>query len=188
MSPMRRTALNVVTGLSLLACVAVAALWVRSYWYEDVIGRSWQEGSAHFNSYRGRLTGLYSNLPDRGATFSFSGRLDGTDAIPPRFLQTRWNRMGLVLQEDQHPRVQTAWDTVLRARGRRPFRLLTRHAGVPHWLIAAAFAALPAARLPGVVERCRRKRGGRCVKCGYDLRAAAGRCPECGAMPAGAKG
>lgn len=31
-----------------------------------------------------------------------------------------------------------------------------------------------------LVQRFRRARAGRCVACGYDLRASAGRCPECG--------
>ena len=29
-------------------------------------------------------------------------------------------------------------------------------------------------------RRLRRRRAGRCVECGYDLRESAGRCPECG--------
>ncbi|HVU64866.1 MAG TPA: hypothetical protein VHC70_12875, partial [Phycisphaerales bacterium] len=37
--------------------------------------------------------------------------------------------------------------------------------------------------LPGTVRRWRRRRGGRCVKCGYDRAglAAGAPCPECGA-------
>lgn len=52
---------------------------------------------------------------------------------------------------------------------------------VPHWL----FVALPALPplLGGILEarrRRRRRRQGRCVRCGYDLRGVAERCPECG--------
>lgn len=37
---------------------------------------------------------------------------------------------------------------------------------------------------PGAIRRCRRRRGGRCVKCGYDRAglAAGAACPECGAV------
>jgi hypothetical protein len=40
-----------------------------------------------------------------------------------------------------------------------------------------AILALPLLRRNKWVERCRK---GLCVKCGYDLRASSGRCPECG--------
>lgn len=51
---------------------------------------------------------------------------------------------------------------------------------VPHWIIAAALALLPAAKLMTITLRRRRKRAGLCVVCGYDLRASPDRCPECG--------
>lgn len=54
---------------------------------------------------------------------------------------------------------------------------------VPHWGVAAAFAALPAwhfLRRRNDLVRRRRVAGGCCVRCGYDLRATPHTCPECG--------
>jgi hypothetical protein len=54
---------------------------------------------------------------------------------------------------------------------------------VPYWLIAAVATPLPAWRVVVGVRRSRRRRRvrrGLCAACGYDLRASAGRCPECG--------
>jgi hypothetical protein len=44
------------------------------------------------------------------------------------------------------------------------------------WIVCASYS-----------RRQRFRRAGRCLACGYDLRAAHGRCPECGAVPVGLK-
>jgi hypothetical protein len=61
-------------------------------------------------------------------------------------------------------------------------------ASAPHWLIVAATALPPlfwtGRRARRQWVRSRRRRVGRCVNCGFDLRATPERCPECGVVPA----
>ena len=55
---------------------------------------------------------------------------------------------------------------------------------VPCWVAALLSAALPGAWLMRARRRSferRRLEAGQCVRCGYDLRASPGGCPECGA-------
>jgi hypothetical protein len=58
---------------------------------------------------------------------------------------------------------------------------------VPYWAPAAATGALPALWVPYAMRRTWRRWQGRCLRCGYDLRASSGRCPECGAAFKAAK-
>jgi hypothetical protein len=52
---------------------------------------------------------------------------------------------------------------------------------VPHWAILAATSVLPAWSIVSTRRRRLALEQGRCARCGYDLRATPGRCPECGA-------
>ena len=50
----------------------------------------------------------------------------------------------------------------------------------PYWFFALCFGLLPAREILRWSKRRRRRRRGQCRICGYDLRAAPDRCPECG--------
>ena len=52
---------------------------------------------------------------------------------------------------------------------------------LPLWLPTLVFVSVPLYGLLPFHRRRKRKKLGLCVKCGYDLRGSADRCPECGA-------
>jgi hypothetical protein len=65
--------------------------------------------------------------------------------------------------------------------GGHAYRLFT----LPLWLLAALLSIPPANAAFHHLRRLRRRRHGRCERCGYDLRATPTHCPECGvAAPA----
>lgn len=65
----------------------------------------------------------------------------------------------------------------------RPYSIRHGYIIMPCWLIALIMASCPGL---SVMTRFRNKkrRGGICAQCGYDLRATPNRCPECGTVPA----
>ena len=157
--PWRRL-LNLLTALSLVLCVAVVALWVRSYPPDG--GRNGQPDSLYlkhteplywFVSYPGKLVfcrqeGRNWDIPmkDRELLGVSFGGLWGTDG------SQLWN------------------------------------VKVPYWMLATAtLVPVPLAlrRILRHRRAARRATGNLCPACGYDLRATPGRCPECGAASVG---
>jgi hypothetical protein len=81
-------------------------------------------------------------------------------------------------------RIDPAQLTALRAYWHS--RLDRRIGSVAYWAVIAPGLVLPALFMRSRWVRNHRLRLGLCLSCGYDLRATRDRCPECGAMSAGA--
>ena len=169
---MTRRLLNLLTALSLLLCVTVVVLWVRSYFRVDVVmPPDYPAGKSRvFTSDHGSMALLFyppMTSGPRGRVYSASG-------------EWRWQvkDRSLTLRLIRGPQFTTSFG-LPGLRFRSDGRL--RAWEVQYWLLLLVAAALPAAR--GVVHwfhRRSRLRTGHCVHCGYDLRATLGRCPECG--------
>jgi len=177
---MTRRLLNLLMVLSLLMCAAVVALWVRSYWVSDAVflGTKSVERGAH--SVSGTLALVENGMPNlrprpglRRERSDSRGSSPWVDASPLSLP----NRAGFGYRETGLPaghfRLPGGTDIFV------PPVITGRMVLVPLWLPVVLFALLPAARLYRRVRP--RYHAGRCQRCGYDLRASPGRCPECGA-------
>jgi len=199
---MKRLLLNLLTLLSLLLCVAVVTLWVRSHWVRDTI--HWANTnypypgnpaialplfveSAEITSARGGLrlewmrteTRASSGVPRQAKPVTYEAseflRKYPLSGRPPR-VRGRVTHWAMGPFEFMFAYEQDPW-------GQSWERWLT----VPYWSLAIPLAVLPV--LVPVARRHRRRadrrRNGLCVRCGYDLRATPRRCPECGAFAGG---
>jgi hypothetical protein len=175
MRPMRRLARHLFTLCavgSLLLCLGLCVLWIRSYWRADI---SWKISPRAWSaaSNRGELTlaVLRTNYED----FE-SDRLYDTRAA---YVRPRAGR-----DDRRDPAIIVDFDFagfvlfVARSDHLRDGRW---HATLPHWFAAAPLALPPLLWLRGYRRRRRAQRSGLCHACGYDLRASPDRCPERGA-------
>jgi hypothetical protein len=191
---MARRLFTLLSALSLLLCVAVAVLWVRSHSAGDKVSYGW---TALPETRQVTLLG-YTN---RGMLFLSRYDVRFSGPIPPGFWgdpagRLRWeqyrpyppsapaDRYLLGFRATDASRSTALSDPPGVARVER-----WRIVAVPLWVPLLALGIWPAARL----WLWRRRRGARrlakglCPSCAYDLRATPGRCPECGA-PATGKG
>ena len=203
---MKRRLLNLLAALSLLLCVAVAVVWVRSYWHFDKLTLSWNRPSAESQRSDAEFVTVGS-WPGR-VVFA-AVRVAGADA---RWFQWAASDTPSIRDPGLHL-ARGGWAYNRRATGRRP--LFTHHyrvrdasnpwttgnggsalgtersIAVPHWLLILLTAVAPLAWLRSDLarrHRCRRVRHNLCPECGYDLRATPGRCPECGGVGGRAAG
>jgi hypothetical protein len=150
----RPRAFNIAAALSLGLCMAVVALWVRSYFRTDA---AWMARDGHVfgtDSGTGRVLLMWAEAP-------------------PELRVSRWRVRRhdvAVWQQVKHLFVFRAADS-----GGNTWTLQ-----IPHWSVAVAAAVLPWMWVRRRRAEIRKLRSGLCRRCGYDLRATPGRCPECG--------
>src|SRR5438093_8004266 len=193
---MKRRLLNLLTVLSLVLCAAVV-LWVRSY----RVGTRITAAKAWLGKDSWRLAGMEADA--RGGAVTVSG-IYGSSATQPNFDDTPAVRLmpGVYLEKALSPNhpfddwfFGDGWRCRLFGFGIYSDRFSdsppdwkdARFVGVatPGWFAALALAVLPAVRLFIAARTHRRLRLRLCPRCGYDLRAAPGRCPECGTASSG---
>lgn len=183
---MIRHLFNIVAALSLLLCVATAVFWVRSYRVSDWLVRTnmadpvradhdwglhmykydvawWNELSVGWN--RGELWLMWRECATKGP--SWDGRIErgwkwAHGEAYDYELSTREQWLG-------------GWFFFPRPGGE-----FDRNFVVSCFVVLFCAALLPSVWLIRRVRAIRRRADGKCLSCGYDLRAGTDRCPECG--------
>jgi hypothetical protein len=175
----KRWVFTILSALSLLLCVAVVVLWVRSYWRNDSIGCISADVISAASSTRGSIcfwrqsdgtgrseVGWFYERSEPVSMLAYLPELDSSDPDPH---EVNLRLAGFAL-----------WHRRETVGGVAVFEQI---AVAPHWFAALVTAALPVHALRLYLHR-RKRPDGSCPSCGYDLRATPGRCPECGLVPA----
>jgi hypothetical protein len=159
------------SAVTLLLCVAVCVLWVRSYWRADAVVLYWRsyEGDASHSlmvqGYQGRFAVYYELWQRGGPSGAKLRRWAGSKLyIDPVPSQCTWRVLGFEWHAfERVGPAEEAWTLM-----------------IPIWVVA-----LPAVTVSVVLgfwwmSMLQRRRPELCSRCGYDLRATPDRCPECG--------
>lgn len=181
MKRLRRILLNLLTVMSLLLAIVTAGLWARSIYGSDGVSRSFDREmpNGRFMLAResldcvvGSVVYFYSEVPDEVLESS----LRPTQATSGQWTYHRQrSQPGLTLLRRVFPN-----EVIPLIAHRSPDTDIVWLVAVPIWEIVLLAALLPAARFLFQLWHRVRIATGRCLACGYDLRASPERCPECG--------
>jgi hypothetical protein len=175
---MKRRLFNLAATVSLVLCVATAALWVRSYIVSDTL--KWQsrpDASSAVNSWsvtsdRGGVVArrMRENLAESRVGFSWTRR------EPWGYLRYFHGPLRFILRGQ-------LFGFAYFKNARADSFLYTSSSSavfVPYWPLFVLTGLGPLLWLRARVRLRARRRRRQCLSCGYDLRASPDRCPECG--------
>ena len=163
---MTRRLFTIGCALSLLLCAATLVLWVRSYFVLDAWGVGWRMNDFGISSVLGSLKLEFEN----------TGMFGGPEHDSLRIQSTRWfYALALPLH---------GFGFRFRPKPRPFYATAARYYGlqivIPDWFLVVALLAGPLLLWWRRRQAAMRQRYFLCPTCGYDLRASADRCPECG--------
>jgi hypothetical protein len=183
----RRRLINLLTALSLVLWAAVVVLWVRGQFVSDF---GVYDGPVNPGLYRRCTVDLYTGYFAIAAGRRYTDSPQEREAAAAAPVPTTRTFVTTPYDAKDWPK-RLAWNFglphVSRFRGMR--QGLAGGGGVtqdrwsvavPFWPLALALALLPLGREVRRRRVRRNNRLGLCPRCGYDLRATPGRCPECG--------
>jgi hypothetical protein len=161
---MRRRLFTILSAMSMVSCVAMLALWGRSYFRSDFCTAP-NGGYYRLSSNRGEIQISYwAGAPPilKFVYFEIGQPPHKNQQHLLSFSAHRyeWSMLRDDALDDSPPPIVT--DIIF-----------------PHWSASALLAILPAIWW----RRRNQHQPGTCRSCGYDLRATPNRCPECGRVP-----
>jgi hypothetical protein len=183
----RRVLFNVTAVVSMLLFGAVSVLWVRSLSVTDcVLGA---EPGAAESAQRTRVIG-YRFVSGRGVLLvireSASHATDSLGSLNLGWRHHRWVAMGKILDPATVRRLSnrvlvdgTGFQLTTRTSGGPPPRE-ERWLRVPYWMMLVMLFPLPVIWMARFARVQSQGVGGRCLNCGYDIRACGNVCSECG--------
>lgn len=174
--------------VSLTLCAMTTWAWMTSYNASHFLGSreltnqlQWAQTDRGVKSAQGGITiGMQRSVFDR--SFAVPTQSNRTQPL----VWTRTSRLvsanGACIEEPAADLGLThfAWTHRSRSSGTSMGNQAETSLTLPHWFVVVMLAILPFAWLSGPWRDRRRFPVGHCTRCGYDLRASADRCPECG--------